>query len=176
MAKVIKKWRASDEPDADGVFVLISGRSSGLISWLMSLLGLDPTVTLTATGSRIEFSSTSLSGKQSILIPINKVNKTSYGYAKPWKAAIGYIVVFSALTAATLDASGMLAITLFIIGLLLGVVKYLFGKELTIGFGDGDDEHTIEFKRSLIENQNINEQQAEHVCELIQRLISNAGQ
>ncbi|MDA7653239.1 hypothetical protein N8644_00475 [bacterium] len=175
MAKVIKQWQASDQPDADGVHVLISGRESGIMSWFMSLLGLDPTDTLTVTGSRVEFTSSSISGKFSQLVPINKVNNTVYGFAKPWKVAIAYAVVFIALGIFASQVSGMTALTLIIVGVVLAIVKYIFGKVFTVGFGDGDTQYKIEFKRSIIENQNISEEQAEHVCELIQRLIAKSG-
>jgi len=175
MAKVIKQWQASDQPDADGVHVLISGRESGIMSWFMSFLGLDPTDTLTVTGNRVEFTSSSISGKFSQLVPINKVNNTVYGFAKPWKVAIAYAVVFIALGIFASQVSGMTALTLIIVGVVLAIVKYIFGKVFTIGFGDGDNQHKIEFKRSIIENQNISEEQAEHVCELIQRLIAKSG-
>ena len=43
---VITKWHAINSPGEDGLFVRISGRREGIVSWLLSLLGIDATTTL----------------------------------------------------------------------------------------------------------------------------------
>ena len=65
MALVIKQWSATATPDSDGVFIHIAGRESGLLSWLLSLIGVDPTTEITVHENKIVF--------QKRVIPIAKV-------------------------------------------------------------------------------------------------------
>ena len=70
MAYVIKSWRAGDQPDAHTNFVTVTGRKEGIISYVLAHFGIDPTVSITVSDSRIEFSEASLSGSVRRLIPL----------------------------------------------------------------------------------------------------------
>ena len=84
---VIRDWRAETKPvDSDGNFVLIIGRNGGLLAWLLSLIGVDPTTRLLVGMDRVEFTTSSLSGTETRLIPLECICSTYYGYHKPWKA------------------------------------------------------------------------------------------
>ena len=50
MALVIKEWQVSHQPNDKGVYVHIKGREAGLLSFLLSLLGVDPVTAITITG------------------------------------------------------------------------------------------------------------------------------
>jgi hypothetical protein len=64
-ALVIKAWKAEGKPiDDKNNYVNITGRESGLIAWVQSLVGVDPTTTIRVGMDRVEFSSSSLAGTQ----------------------------------------------------------------------------------------------------------------
>jgi hypothetical protein len=48
MALLIKEWIAKETPN-NAVYISIKDREGGLISWLLSLMGVDPTSTLSRT-------------------------------------------------------------------------------------------------------------------------------
>ena len=52
---VIKSWKASESADAEGRHVSIHGRQAGLISWLLSLLQIDPTVSIHVYKDKFSF-------------------------------------------------------------------------------------------------------------------------
>ena len=61
-ALVLKAWKVNNKPvDADENYVVISGRRSGLISWFLSLIGIDPTTTIKVGMDRVEFHASSIS-------------------------------------------------------------------------------------------------------------------
>ena len=177
---VITKWHAVNSPGEDGLFVRISGRREGIVSWLLSVLGIDATTTLTVSSNRIEFEETSLSGKLKRLIPLSCVCSTVYGYNKPWKKAlvIGFLVfiIGNALLAALFGEPGFFSIALsLILGGGCGFLYLVLNKHFTLGFiEDSGVMSAIQFKRSVIENQDINETQAGYVSQLVQALIENA--
>ncbi|MBE7494342.1 MAG: hypothetical protein HS117_05325 [Verrucomicrobiaceae bacterium] len=181
---VITKWRASNVPDAgDGRFVVIVGRREGIISWLLSILGVDATSSIQVSETRIEFEEASLSGKVKRLIPLKSVCSTLYGFTKPWKKAL--VIAALLFAASSFIATAMaeygrgpnLLVLLggFVVSIVLGVVYYHLNKQFTLGFiEDSGHVSAIQFKRSVIEGQEINETQAAYVSQLVQALIENA--
>jgi len=61
---------------------------------------------------------------------------------------------------------------LFIPGLIAGILYYYLNKNIILGATDIDGkDYAIQFKRSVIENQKIDEHQAAQVSAKIQELI-----
>jgi hypothetical protein len=181
-ALVIKSWRAETKPiDDQNNFVSITGREGGLIAWILSLMGIDPTTTILVGLERIEFSSASLAGTESRLIPLQSVCSSYYGYHKPWKAAAWIIAIFmfvglSIGSAVAEGGSQGGAFTSFIVtsavGVVIALIYYFLNRTLTLGFVEHSGViNGIRFKRSVIENVDINQKQAKAVCIIVQRLI-----
>ena len=157
MALVLKKWYAKRTANADGNFVHLVGREAGILAWLLSLMGIDPTTEIEIKENLIIFTKGSLSGRQKRVIPINSICSAYYGYTKPWKEAlvIGFLLSF-----------------VFFIGLVVGPLYYFLNKELTVAvveisswFGE------FSFKRSVIEGQNIDENNAYEVINIVREII-----
>ena len=173
MAYVIKSWRAAEQPDENTHFVTIKGRKEGIISWLLARFEIDPTVTIIVSDTRIEFSETSLSGSTRRLIPLSSVCSSVYGYHKPWKEALGIaaLMVWIGFLIAGADLSGVLFFSI-LFGALLGIVYFHLNRTLTLGFVEHSGVlSAIQFKRSVVENQDINEAQSRYVCQIVQALI-----
>nr|WP_295772394.1 hypothetical protein [Rhodoferax sp.] len=181
-ALVIKAWKAESKPiDDKNNYVSITGRESGLIAWVLSLMGVDPTTTIWVGMDRVEFSSSSLAGTQSRLIPLQSICSTYYGYHKPWKAAVGIVTFFlffgSAIASAIMrDGSGSGGAPFLLgagaVGFVFALIYYFLNRTLTLGFVEVSGHVSgIKFKRSVIENIDINEAQAKSVCTIVQRLI-----
>jgi len=183
-ALVIKSWLAGNKPiDEQNNFVSIVGRSGGSIAWLLSLFGIDPTTRIIVGSERVEFTSSSLAGTESRFIPLEGICSSYYGYHKPWKnaaALIGIAMLFGASIGASVSEGGSQGgafITFLIItgiGAVIALVHYFLNCALTLGFVENSGIVSgIRFKRSVIENVDINETQAKTVCIIIQRLIED---
>jgi hypothetical protein len=181
-ALVIKAWKAEGKPiDDKNNYVSITGRESGLIAWVLSLVGVDPTTNILVGLDRVEFSSSSLAGTQSRLIPLQSICSTYYGYHKPWKAAVGIFgfFLFAGSSIASIAAqegsrSGGASVMLgaAVAGFVFALLYYFLNRTLTLGFIEVSGfVNGIKFKRSVIENVDINEAQAKAVCTIVQRLI-----
>lgn len=182
-ALVLKAWKVKNKPvDGEDNYVVISGRKSGLISWFLSLVGIDPTTTIKVGLERIEFHASSLSGINNRMIPLRGVCSTYYGYHKPWKETIGIFVLLawllsSFIIAITMDRSnGHFSLSGFLIALVisLGValIYYFLNRTLTLGFVENSGVISgIQFKRSIIENIDVDEDQARMACEITQAII-----
>lgn len=180
---VIKEWRASNQPDYEGSYIRILGRQQGIISWILALLRIDPTTSIKVSQNRLEFARVSLSGAEHRMIPVGNICSTYYGYHKPWKSALFVFLLFGFV----LNAPGIIgsafsddgiSILGYLIGILLAILiaicHYFLRSEFVLGFV----EHSgivsmISFKRSVLENVDINEEQARYICEVTQYLIDS---
>jgi hypothetical protein len=159
MALVIKKWYASKVVNQDGNYVHLVGRESGLLAWLLALMGIDPTTEIEIKDNLIIFTEGSLEGSQKRVIPMKSVCSAYYGYVKPWKMAL-FI--------------GVILLPFFGIGLLLGPLYYFLNKSLSIGVIETSSwVGGFSFKRSVIEGQNIDEKNAYEVIDIVRSLIEH---
>lgn len=157
MSLVIKQWYADTSKNADGNFVHIVGREAGLLSWLLSLFKIDPTNEVEVKDNLLKFTTSSLAGQEKRLIPMNSITSAYYGYKKPWKMALFL---------------GVILMPLFGLGLLVGPLYYILNKSLTVGVVEASGWiGAFSFKRSIIEGQNISEEDAYRVIEIIRTLI-----
>ena len=93
-AMVIKEWKTDTKPiDDKNNFIGITGRQSGLIAWMLSLMGVDPTTRILVGVDRAEFTANSLAGTESRMLPLQGICSTYYGYHKPWKQALSYFLM-----------------------------------------------------------------------------------
>jgi len=165
---VIRKWTANTEPDANHIYVFIEGRRAGLIAWLLSVLGIDAKTELVVSAEAVEFRSASLAGGVKRVIPLSSVSSTIYGYSKPWMQALLIFAIITALIGVLAESvvSGVL------LGLIVAVIYFVLNRQLTVGLiEESGHGHIIQFKKSVIENQEINEKQAERVSRIIQALV-----
>jgi hypothetical protein len=173
-ALVLKQWSVKNEVDQAGNYVFITGREGGFIAWILALLGVDPTTSIKVSMKRVEFQQSSLAGTSNRMIPLQGVCSTYYGYHKPWKESLGLFVVLTLLFGYFGMTTNSGGITVFgmLISIVLAIVYYFLNRTLTLGFVENSGVISgIHFKRSVIENVDVNEKQARLVCELTQTLI-----
>lgn len=183
-AYVIKYWYANNQPDSDGNYVLIQGRREGLFSWLLSLIKIEPSVEIRVTRNEVRFSEGSFQGRSEGITPMRGICSTLYGFEKPFfKALVLCFVLGSVFTVLGFGlgqgmggtgAGVFLALVGFVVALIIAAVAYFLGKVFTVGFVANSGEICwIRFKKSIIEGQEINEQQAEYVSQLMLHLIES---
>ncbi len=153
------------------LYVRLVGRKSGLLDFLLTILGINTTRVLEVYENRIEYSYGSLSGYLTTIIPMSNISNMTMGFFKP---VLYFISALICLIGGF--AGGIVGI---IIGLVLAAVCILFyflRKTTYIGVipnsavGKG-----ISFKRSIIENKNLSEEEAKQVIAIINELISRAN-
>lgn len=177
---VIKSWRADLKGDDKGVHVIITGRRSGLIGLLLSLMGIDPITKVVVNQERLEFSWASLSGIEYRVIPLANICSTYYGFRKPWALAIQLWLLIIAVGYIAMDrlwyvdfAEILLGVGwVALIGAMIGITYYVLNQKMTLGFVESSGHiNAITFKPSIIENVKIDEVQARNVSIVVQRCI-----
>lgn len=168
---VIKEWFASETPNQEGIYVRITGRKGGLMSFFMSLVGIDPTVSLVVDSENVRFKRGSWTGYSAWVTPLDKLCSGQYGYSKPFWSVVLWIVIGVALL---LPSFGLSLI------LILGAIAYYFlNKTLVLGltFIGGANVYSgdaLAFKRSVIEGKNIDEFATERIVAIIEMIVRGA--
>jgi len=178
-AYVISQWHASNTPDNEGNLVNIRGRAPGIVSWILSVLGVEPKVHLKVDGKHVRFEQGSIGGSSTLVIQLCAVTSTIYGYTKPWAQALG---VFAGITfaggpvcAMQLQSFGLGFIAAAGIGFVIASIYYSLKQEMSIGLVDeSGNTSTIMFKASVIEGQKLGEEQAAHASSIIQWVCDNS--
>ncbi len=144
-------------------YVHIVARKAGLISWLLTMLGVDATTVFRVFVDHIEFQEGSLSGRVNTVMPLSSISIATCGFMKP----------FVLLVMAGLGV--LLALPTFGITLIFSafcILFYFLRKNLMISvISNSGWPAMICFKRSVIEGVSVNYEQAEQVISIIQQLL-----
>jgi hypothetical protein len=160
---VLKEFRLNENEEE---FLKIAGRASGIISWILSLCGIDPVTSLHCNRDTIKFEEAALRyGKKTLSIPLVAITGVSSGINKPFGFLVfGIIFVLGGILGAISLPSyaGGSKAAVFIIGLIIGAIfLYLYSLKKTVMFSiyNGGDKPiaSIRMKKSIIEGQSIDE-------------------
>ena len=145
------------------LYVKIKGRKSGLIALLLTLIGVDTTTTFEVYENRIEFTEGSLSGRLKEMIPLSSVSNLGTGYMKP----VVWMVLAIISLLLIVPTFGISILPMLFFGFL-----YFFRKSMLLyAIPNSGSGAVIIFKRSLIENVNISEEDSYKIIALITRLV-----
>jgi hypothetical protein len=162
----------------------ISGRVSGIVSWVLTVMRLQPTFHLRVTQSSFSIVSSSLGGIQHTYIPLNAITLTACGYQRSI-LAFGLAVVFCLGFVLNL-ISGFLIANRSEVGENMGrafgflilaggaAIAFYFSKRIAIQVETGHPLHGLSFKPSVIESTSVDLPQALKVIEVLNALVLKA--
>lgn len=175
-ALVLKQFTINKTATGQAALVNIVGRQGGLISWVLTLIGLDTTSSLKVTPADISLRDTSLFGQQHSVIAISSISSVHCGYRKP----ISYFFISAVFLLLGLGGSfsggGFKA---FFGGLIFAAIFFAFyflKKTIVIYMVPraGAPIMGLSFKRSVVENVPVDIQQVELAIGIINSLVIRA--
>jgi len=170
---VVKKLFHSSTPREDGVYVEIVGRKSGFWSWLLALLGIDPTTELRVRYTRLEFFGSSIFGFSRDAVPIDSVATVCFGVTRPWLLALNWLAIFLAGAYGVAElGSPPGVVVLVVVGVIVAILVFVLRRERVIGVTDvTGKERKFPLKRSVIEGVEITEQTLDEISRIILALL-----
>lgn len=163
-AMVVKSVQIDESKECQ---VRVIARKAGLISWVLSLLGIDSTFTLSVYADRIESQEGSLSGCLKTVIPLSALDTYTNGFTKPvqWLAGAAVMMLFAWFIG--LNRTGGLAIMVMAV---IFLIAYFIEKCLVLSFTtNGANGIYFLFKRSIIEGVNVDESLADRITDIVKR-------
>ena len=148
-------------------YIRLAGRKSGLIDWLLTLFKINTTTVLEVYEDRIEYSYSSLSGNVLEVIPLSKVSNLVCGHFKPIILLVLAVISFFA-------AFVTYGLTL-ILAIIFAIYYFLKKTTLISIIPNSASATSVAFKRSVIENQNITDEEAKQIINIVAKLVENAN-
>ena len=154
------------EPEGDRRIRIVA-RNAGLMSSLMSLLGVDATTTLEIFTTRVLFTEGSLAGQRKTCIPLSSMSAAIGGFSKPLAALIAGIV----FVIAGIVLTCFLHVGYYLLASLLGIALaavYVFSRAPHIAVvSNGGVSVSMCLKSSVLFNREI----AEKVVDILNQLV-----
>lgn len=172
---VLNRFHINEDPSANTI-VELAGRTSGIISWLMTLLRLEPRTEFVVTNSEVSIRAASLSGTRIEYIPLENVRATICGYYRSIAALI-FAAVFGAgfalfglagfFDSNREDAgSEMQAAFGCLLVVAIALLVYFLSKRISVVIDNGN-YYGVVFKRSVVENVSVDLPQAQRAITAI---------
>ena len=151
-------------------YVHIVARKAGLISWLLTLLGINTSTTFRVFSDRIVFEKGSLSGNIITTMPLRSLSIATCGYTKPFILIfIGIISFLLSIFFLWARQSEGAVVCIFVA--VICFIAYPFMKALLISaVSHSSWSASVCFKRSIIEGVRVDYEQAKEAIVLINRL------
>lgn len=172
---VLNRFRVTEDPSAKTV-VELGGRASGIISWLMALLRLEPKTELVVTDTEVSIRAASLSGTKIEYIPLEDIRATICAYYRSMSALIvaalfgvGFVLagLVGFLDSNREDAgSEMQAAFGCLVVAAIALLVYFLSKRISIIIDNGN-YYGVVFKRSVVENVSVDLPQAQRAISVI---------
>lgn len=177
-AMVISEWHVAYQPDASGAYVSIRGRQAGLLSWILSILGVERGVRLEADTKHIKFKEGDMGGSSTRVIHLDSISSTYYGFKKPWVEAI---VITWVLGSALWGLGGALiggtlgSLIGGIVAVGIAALYYFLNKRMTVGIVEHSGvQSQLVFKRSVLEGLKLDEASSAQASDVLQWLMDAA--
>lgn len=176
-AYVLKTWRVSNEADSQGNYIDIAGRAPGVLSWILSLVGIEPTVRFSVSMDSVSYQQGSWSGTHRRVIPVRSISSIYHGFTRPWKEALSLYGVGTFLLGsfvAALDGDPRILVFLNLFLLAMAFLYYVLNRRMSIGVVEkGSIVSGIDFKRSVIEGKKLTATDAAQVIAILEALLAN---
>jgi hypothetical protein len=164
-----------DETGTSGANVWIEARQPGLVSFLLTVVGLDPNSSLRVTRGSISFQNSSVFGMNQVSTPLTNVGAFVGGYKKPFWALVFSLMMFLFGLIFGLEF-GATVFSFFIFLTLVGLVYYYLQKTMFMGFEtSGGGTYGFAFKASVLEGVGVDIKRVESTIAYVNSLISSAS-
>lgn len=159
---VVTRYHVEPAHDARKPIEIV-GRASGIIGWLLTTLRLSDEMCLTVTSTDVAFKRASLKGELQDLVPLVHVASTTYGYAKPlWLLVLGAVALIMGVR--NFGDSNMTAFVYLVVAA-ASLIRYFLQQTTLIQVETtGGGRLALSFKRSVIENVNIDLAAAQRIA------------
>ncbi len=177
-AYIVKKWDVRNTANQNGNFVEIEGRTPGVISWFMGLMGVEPGVAIRISDKVYSYEAGSWGGRYFKTIPIAKISSVYYGYAKPWKQALIFLIALAFFLTGTLrivdpslELSGVILVSMSV-AVVVSLLYYSLNKKITLGVHEsGGKAVGIIIKSSVVNGSVLDEVDVEQVGDFVKQLL-----
>ena len=166
-----------DETGVSGANVWIEARQAGIISFLLTLVGLDPNSSLKVTRGSISFRNSSVFGSSQVSTPLANIGAFVGGYKKPFVALLLAIIFFiGGLFMLPVEEIGPTMFGIMSVLSVICLIYYYLRKTMFMGFEtSGGGTYGFAFQASVLEGVGVDIKRVENTIAYVNSLISSAS-
>lgn len=179
MAIVLKNFSLKPESET---YITIETRESGLVNFLLNLMGLDPTYRMTCNNDSVDVDCSSLKGSVKQVIPLSAITEVVTSIQKPIKllfiAFIFFIGALASFAAGMAEESSFIAIgVVAIIISIIFLIMYILKKNILFAIKNGGDGYSaaIHCLPAVIAGERIDSEKFKAAADLLRDKINAAN-
>lgn len=182
--KLVLKRFALGQTQANGPFLDLQGRAPGGVSFLMNVLGVDPTLSMRCFHDRIEIIEASLAGQETIVIPMSCVSSIQGGHTRSLRALaavgvfamLGVLGAFAGLVASESGPALAGAVFWFFLAA-MALVSFYLSRSMVLSVQNGGDKaYGLRFGQGVVEGVDVNPARVQEAVALLNRATMQATQ
>ncbi|MGI9013672.1 MAG: hypothetical protein ACR2GY_05410, partial [Phycisphaerales bacterium] len=165
-------------PEGVGKILEVEGRATGLMSWILTTLGLETVTTLSVDSHGVSVRGVSLSGRYKQEIPHDRVDSTLGAYSQSITAlavagVIGFLGIVRALIYVGSDGIPFALRSLIGTAIIVGiyVLYYFFSRRLILAVTAGNEKAGLGFKRGVLGSMQVDFALVEQAVQMIDAQI-----
>ncbi|MDX2136855.1 MAG: tetratricopeptide repeat protein [Chloroflexota bacterium] len=152
----VKDFQFDPNGSPDGVLLEITGRTAGIVGFILDALKLGTTSSLSIRQGEVHFRFSNLAGTEVIMCPFNAIRCAEGGVSKPfWNLVIGLVIALYGLF--SLNTNAVTGVVVLLIGGAIAAT-YFLSKDLYITFSTGSmtDTQGLAFSEEIINGNKLN--------------------
>jgi hypothetical protein len=176
--KLVLKRFVIGQTQPDGPFLDLEGRAPGLLSFVLNLMGVDPTLSLRCFADRVEVVEAGLGGREMVVIPLGKVTSIVGGHSRSVRrlvaAGLFSFFGFSSLVAAAIAGEGSTgAVIAAVFGLVVAAITlmtFFLSRSMVLAVQNGGDKSFgLRFGQGVIAGVDVNPARVQQAVEMLNR-------
>ncbi|MEQ8349949.1 MAG: hypothetical protein RH862_00595 [Leptospiraceae bacterium] len=169
---VAKNWKVTgSKRSSRSPLVDIQGRPAGPIYYLLRMFMIESSCGLTIDSKNIIVEESNATGFTRTYVSIADVTSASYGFKKPWLAALIIAGIFFSI-GSWIGLAWYYSGIIYVGGILIALAYYIFSQNMYVSFNEsGEQEHTIVFQNSLVDRNTIDEKKLAQLEGVVQNLV-----
>ena len=176
VALVLKRFELNEDLNNKAVpFVSIEGRKSGVISWILTFIGIAATNSLESNSEQVIFKTQSLYGESNSFIPLTAVSELTGGYTRNFTYLM-LTVIFIIFGIVSVFAAGPFGLIAgLVLAVIFGILFWLSKRLEIVIVTNGGSRSGLAFKRSLIGNVAVDIDKVKKAIGIINNTVLSAG-
>jgi hypothetical protein len=167
-----------------GPFIDLEGRAPGVVSFVLSLVGVDPTLSLRCFADRVEIVEAGLGGRETVVVPIGKVSSIIGGHSRSLASLVaagvcglfGMLAMFASMVGSGEMGGAVVGAVFWFLLAAIALVRFFLSRSMVLAVQNGGDKSFgLRFGQGVIEGVDVNPARVQQAVDLLNRATMEAN-
>jgi hypothetical protein len=182
--RLVLKRFVMGQTQAGGPFLDLEGRAPGMLSFVLSVLGIDPTLSLRCFSDRVEVVEAGLQGRETVVIPLQKVSSIIGGHSRSLGSLVaagvfgllGVLAMFASVVGSGEMGGAVIGGVFWFVLAAIALVRFFLSRSMVLAVQNGGDKSFgLRFGQGVIEGVDVNPARVQQAVEMLNRATMDAS-